>query len=132
VECELIKQLNWTIKQKILDAYNQIWATGTFPAAWSTATVIAVPKPGKDPERVESYRPIALTSILCKRMERMVNRRLTCFLENNNHISNQQFAFRKGRSTLDVLFILENEACEAINKGHFMSICSLHLTSAYD
>jgi Reverse transcriptase (RNA-dependent DNA polymerase) len=132
VEYELIKQLNWSTKKKILDAYNQIWATGTFPAAWTTATVIAVPKPGKDPERVESYRPIALTSCLCKLMERMVNRRLVFFLENNNLISNQQFGFRKGRSTLDVLAILENEACESINKGRFMSICSLDLTGAYD
>jgi Reverse transcriptase (RNA-dependent DNA polymerase) len=130
IEYELIKQLSWKSKQKILAAFNQIWTTGTFPEEWRNATVIAVPKPGKDPEKVESYRPIALTSCLCKLMERMVNRRLIWYLENNNLISNQQFGFRKNRST--VLSILENEACKVINKGHFMSICSLDLTGAYD
>ena len=40
-------------------------------------------KPGKDPLHSNYYRPISLTSCFCKVMERMVNQRLTYYLEKN-------------------------------------------------
>ncbi|KAG8183377.1 hypothetical protein JTE90_008279 [Oedothorax gibbosus] len=45
------------------------------------AIVIPIAKPGKDPHDAGNYRPIALTSCLCKLMERMVNARLVYCLE---------------------------------------------------
>ncbi len=44
---------------------------------------IILPKAGKDPTKPESYRPIALTSYTCKLFERMIKRRLSCFLKMN-------------------------------------------------
>jgi Reverse transcriptase (RNA-dependent DNA polymerase) len=132
IEYELIKQLDYQEKLSILNSFNQIWPTGEFPDDWRTATVIPVAKPGKNPELAENYRPRALTSCLCKLLERMVNARLVWFLEKNHLISNQQYGFRKNRSTIDVLSILEQESCEAFRKRQYFSLCSLDLTSAYD
>jgi hypothetical protein len=132
IQYELLKQLSTSAKRNLLIVYNKIWSTGNFPEEWRQALVVAIPKPGKDPEQVENYRPIALTSCACKVMERMVNKRLTWYLEKHNLISNQQYGFRKERSTLDVLSILENEACHTFKMGHFMPVCSLDLSSAYD
>ena len=41
-----------------------------FPEDWTLATIIPIPKPGKDPGEPNNYRPIALTSCLCKTLER--------------------------------------------------------------
>ena len=41
------------------------------------ATVIPIPKPNKDHTDPTYYRPIALTSCICKTMERMITDRLT-------------------------------------------------------
>ena len=60
-----------------------IWITGKFPKDWSKATIIPIPKPNKDHTEATNYRPIALTSCLCKTMERMINDRLVWFLESN-------------------------------------------------
>ncbi|GFU51046.1 reverse transcriptase domain-containing protein [Trichonephila clavipes] len=42
-----------------------------YPTQWQEAKVIPILKPGKDPKNPLSYRPIALTSCLCKTLERM-------------------------------------------------------------
>ena len=57
-----------------------MWETGTFPESWELATVIPIPKPGKGHAEPNSYRPIALTSCLCKTLERMINVRLVLVL----------------------------------------------------
>jgi len=79
-----------------------------FPTSWCTSTVIPVPKPGKDTSDPSNYRPIALTSCICKVMERMINSRLVWYLERNKLISPMQCGFRKQRSTTDHLVRLES------------------------
>ena len=54
-----------------------------------------------------NYRPIALTSCICKIMERMINNRLVWYLERNNFITAVHSGFRKQCSTTDHLVRLE-------------------------
>ncbi len=56
--------------------FNHIQNEGSLPEDWKSAIVIPVVKPGKDATQSNSYRPIALTSTLCKVMEKMIVRRL--------------------------------------------------------
>ena len=86
-------------------------------------TIIPIPKPGKDPAEPNNYRPIALTSCLCKTLGRMINKRLTCFLESNNHISRFQSGFRSDRSTTDNLVRFETFLRDAlIKKEHIVAV----------
>jgi potassium voltage-gated channel Eag-related subfamily H protein 8 len=80
--------------EAILKLYNNIWAAGSLPKAWKHAIVLPFIKPGKDPTSPNSYRPIALTSALCKIMERMVTNRLNWYLENNDLFNPMQTGFR--------------------------------------
>ncbi|GBN39948.1 hypothetical protein AVEN_21781-1 [Araneus ventricosus] len=60
---------------------NRIWREHVFPAKWKYATVIPIPKPGKDPQNPLNYRPIALTSCMCRDM-RFVERQLQTAVNN--------------------------------------------------
>ena len=81
IHYNLIKRLPKTAKEKLLSLYNAIYSgQEAFPTEWRKAIVIPFPKPGKDPLKPNNYRPIALTSCLCKVMERMVNNRLVYYL----------------------------------------------------
>ncbi|GBN36259.1 hypothetical protein AVEN_233547-1 [Araneus ventricosus] len=60
----------------LLRLFNRIWSEQSFPAQWYEAVVVPILKPGKTPTNPFNYRPIALTSCLCKTFERMVNARL--------------------------------------------------------
>ena len=92
-----------------------------------TAIIIPVSKPGKVLSDPGSYRPIALTSCLCKTMERMVNSRLTWYLERHKVITEHQSGFRRRRSTVDNLVTLETSIRDAFvgRKRLLVSIFSI-------
>ena len=132
VHYQFIKHLPQTTLELLLNTYNKIWTTGDFPNSWQQALLIPIPKPDKDLQDPNNYRPIALTSCLCKLMERMVNNRLVYYLESNNLISNIQSGFREQRSTTDQLVRLETWIREGLaNRDHVVAIF-FDLEKAYD
>ena len=116
IHYQLLKHLPSSSLSILLEIYNSMWATGNIPNSWKEATVIPIPKPDKDHTDPSNYRPIALTSCVCKTKERMINDRLTWFLESNDIISNFQSGFRHQRSTNDHLVRLETFIREAFIK----------------
>ena len=66
IHYQMLKHLLEISLETILNIFNYIWTTGKFPDGWQYATIIPIPKPGKDPAEPNSYRPIALTRCLCK------------------------------------------------------------------
>ena len=128
----MLKHLPENSLETLLNIVNYIWTTVTYPEDWTLATIIPIPKPGKDPAEPNNYRPIALTSCLCKTLERMINKRLTWFLESNNHISWFQSGFRSDRNTTDNLVRLETFIRDAfIKKEHEVAVI-FDLGKAYD
>ena len=65
----------------LLKVYNHVWESGCFPPSWREAVGVPIPKPAKDHLDRGNFRLIALTSCLCKTMERMINARLMWCLE---------------------------------------------------
>ena len=110
---QMLKHLPDNILKILLNIFNYNWTTGKFSDDWQYATIIPIPKPGKDPAEPNNYRPIALTSCLCKKLERMINKRLTWFLKSYNHISRFQSGYC---STTDNSVRLETFICVAFIK----------------
>ncbi|GIX93946.1 putative RNA-directed DNA polymerase from transposon BS [Caerostris extrusa] len=55
-----------------------------------------------------SYRPIALTCLTCKLMERIILRRITFHLLNHNMLPQEQYGSRKGHSAIDqILYFVQ-------------------------
>ena len=123
IHYQLLKHLPPESLSLLLDIFNYIWQSGDFPDCWSEATIIPIPKPGKDHSDPNNYRPIALTSCVCKTLERMINDRLVWYLECNNILTDIQCGFRKRRSTIDHLVRLESYIRDAfLNKQEVVSV----------
>ncbi|GFY09407.1 probable RNA-directed DNA polymerase from transposon X-element [Trichonephila clavipes] len=132
ISYELLRHLNEDSLVSLLYLFNRIWREQVYPTQWQEAIVIPTLKPGKDPKNPLSYRPIALTSCLCKTLERMVNARFVFQLEKHRCIPLFQSGFRKGRSTLDNIIMLENKVRNAfVRRNHLVSIF-FDIEKAYD
>ena len=81
VHYQLLKHLPDDSLLLLLYILKHTWLTQDFSASWKTAIITPIPKPGKVLSEPGSYRPIALTSCLCKTLERMVNSRFTWYIE---------------------------------------------------
>ncbi|GBN33787.1 Putative protein in type-1 retrotransposable element R1DM [Araneus ventricosus] len=82
---------------------NTLMGYGYFPTIWKEARVALVPKEGKDPKMVTSYRPICLLSTWGKILDKVITKRLQFELEVNGKLDDCQHGFRRGKSTLSAL-----------------------------
>jgi hypothetical protein len=128
----LIKQLPSAAKQLLAQIYQQCMELAYFPRTWKTAITIMIPKPDKNHQDPNNYRPISLLSNLGKTLERIINNRLTSFIEINNILPGTQSGFRKGRSTQDQLFRLLQDATNQKRRKHSNLSCFFDLHKAYD
>ncbi|KAH7968811.1 hypothetical protein HPB52_011471 [Rhipicephalus sanguineus] len=87
--------------------FNASLALGYFPRCWRRARVSFIQKPGRPPERTSSYRPICVSSVFGKTLERLLNGRLQYFLEKRGLVHPRQYGFTRGRSSLLALHALK-------------------------
>ena len=132
IHYEFLKQLPSCSLDFLFQAFNEVWVSGKFPKSWKQATIIPIPKPGKDNTDPSNYRPIALTSCPCKTLECMINTRLIWFLEINGVITNFQWGFRSKWSTDDHLIRLETFVRKAFIKKEHLTAVFFDLEKAYD
>lgn len=66
--------------------------------------VTPVLKPGKPPELRSSYRPVSVTSLVARTVERMVRARLEA--SPAARMTRTQFGFQRGKSTVDAALLL--------------------------
>ena len=102
-----------------------------FPKAWSSATVIPLPKSGNDRE-IGNWRPISLLPMPSKIMERVVYEEIYNRLEENSLISDCQFGFRASRGTNDAVFTLVNDIFNSRDNRDPLVACFLDVRKAFD
>ncbi|KAL7299675.1 hypothetical protein TKK_0007433 [Trichogramma kaykai] len=88
--------------------------TGVFPCSWKRERLVLLPKPGKPPDEPSSYRPLCVLDTAGKILERIICGRLEAFTERPGGLSERQYGFRKGRSTIDAIEDVISTAREAI------------------
>jgi Reverse transcriptase (RNA-dependent DNA polymerase)/Endonuclease-reverse transcriptase len=99
----------------LLLLFNQCLKLRKLPSQWKAANVTPIFKKGCR-TAPENYRPISLTSVVCKLFEHIISSNLASFLEQNQLFNEDQFGFRKNRSCelqlhrvcQDIAFILDN------------------------
>lgn len=100
----------------ILEVFNNIWTKCMFPKIWKKGKLVLIEKPKKEKNAKQTYRPICLLNEMGKLYERLINKKLQEDIEKKGGLSDLQFGFRKGKSTVDALSQVM-EISRAANSG---------------
>ena len=119
VACPLAMLMNKTLKH------------GTLPQDWKKAFVSPIHKKGAR-NIAENYRPISLTSVDCKSMEKFVKDAVFNHLIENNLLSKKQFGFVNGRSTVTQLLNYVDKCAEIIANGGAVDCIYFDFSKAFD
>lgn len=111
--------------------FNIVLDTGYFPDEWSRGFIVPLYKRGSELD-VNNYRGITLISCLAKLFTTVLNSRLTSWCEKNDKLSDAQYGFRKGYSTVDAIFSLHCVAQHFINNNKRLYCAFVDMRKAFD
>ncbi|KAL4142166.1 hypothetical protein QTP88_004679 [Uroleucon formosanum] len=124
----LLKHLPDNALVSLLNIFNNFLATQQFPTSWSFYRVIPIPKSNSN----TSFRPIALSSSLCKIFEHILKSRLDWWLESNSILPPNLFAFRKGMGTIECLSTFIGNIYHSFNNKEFFVATFIDIRGAFD
>ena len=101
------------------------------PLDWKLANVTPVFKGGSK-KYTSNYRPISLTSVVCKVLESLIRNTIMTHLCENNLIHNTQHGFMRRKSCLTNLLYCMEEVTRTLDDGNSIDILYLDFAKAFD
>ena len=100
-------------------------------ANWKKAFISPIFKKGAR-NIADNYRPISITTILCKIMESRVKEVKLKHMAENNLINPKQFSFISRRSTITQLLKNLNQCVDTLVNGEVVDVIYLDFAKAFD
>ena len=104
---------------------------GDIPTDWKCANVTPIFKKG-DRSQSGNYRPVSLTSVVCKMMESIIKDTMVEFLDRHSLIKDSQHGFRKSRSCLTNLLEFLEDVTSSVDDGNAVDVVFLDFQKAFD
>ena len=105
--------------------------SGETPDDWRKANITPIFKKG-DRNDPANYRPVSLTSQVCKVMESIIRGQLFEHLKSKNLLSEEQHGFREGRSCLTNLLTTLEDWTSMLEDGDCVDVAYLDFRKAFD
>ncbi|RZB40747.1 RVT 1 domain containing protein [Asbolus verrucosus] len=129
---KIIKKLSQKTITQLKNIINAIFKLGHFPNTYKTAVIVPIPKPNKDSNNPENYRPISLLSTTSKFIEKIINNRILKAQKQLKINSEIQFGFKRKHNTTQQLARIVNDIIINFNKDKVTTLTSLDLEKAFD
>jgi len=127
----VLKELSTTLSTPLALIFKSSLASGTVPMSWKAANISPIFKKG-DKRDPSNYRPISLTSVACKVLEKLIRDHLMEYLKKNNLLSNKQYGFVSGRSVSLQLITVMNDWTRMLDSGQSVDVIYLDFMKAFD
>ena len=130
LNARVLKAGRFELAPIITHLFNESLKQSFIPEQWKEANIAPVPKVHK-PTKPEDFRPVALTSTLCKVLERIIAKYI---VNNTREIwkNNNQFGFLPGKSTKDALIQVIEDWTRAIDKNESIMAVFFDFSKAFD
>ena len=111
--------------------YRKSLNMGQVPADWRHARVTPIYKKGPKGEP-GNYRPVSLTSTICRMLESIIKDGMMAHLRENNLIRDSQHGFLKGKSCTTNLITFMDKLTNAVDNNKSADVFYLDFAKAFD
>ena len=112
--------------------FRQTLDEGKLPDEWKKALVSPIYKRKGSKTSPNNYRPVSLTCIVCKVMEKIVRKSVMAHLQENNIVTSEQHGFISGRSCMTQLLEAMDTWTEALDEHGSVDIIYTDFQKAFD
>lgn len=127
----ILKELATVIAKPLAMLFQTSLNEGSLPSDWKIGNISPIHKKGPKTDS-GNYRPVCLTSIICKIMESFIRDNLLRHMKENNLLSEHQHGFLPGRSTITQLLEAMDYWTEALDSSVDVDIIYLDFQKAFD
>ena len=131
VENRVLRECAEERAPKLQQIFRKSIDDGEVPEQWKKAHIVPIHKGGSK-ATMGNFRPVALTSAICKILEKIVCTTIMCFLVRNNLISPQQHGFIKGRSCQTNVLLCLEKWTKMVDDGNSVDIAYFDYSKAFD
>lgn len=126
-----LKLLSDIIVPILTREFNNCLENGVFPECLKQTDLIPIYKEG-DPRKCNNYRPISLLPSIGKLFEKILNKRLTTFINDTIKIDENQFRFQQNSGTDAALSRVLKSLNQYLDVGQYVLILFIDLRKAFD
>ena len=127
----MLRDLAQEIAPVLTILFQQIFNTGRTPQDWRDAIVAPIYKKGNS-HNPENYRPVSLTSVICKIQEHIICSNTMDHLERYGILSDDQHGFQSGLSTETQWLAATHDWAEVLDRGGQTDVLFLDFSKAFD
>ena len=128
---KILKEKVEQISKPLAHVFNMSLREGIVPLEWKEANIIPLFKKGSRNKSV-NYRPVSLTSVICKLLESIIRDHIMDFLIKHKLINSSQHGFLKSKSCLTNLLCFFEEITKWVDEGSPVDIIYLDFQKAFD
>ena len=118
--------------QNLTHIFNASLSCGIFPQKFKKAILKLIPKPDTSPKNVKNFRPISLLELVGKVYEKIINKRLRKYAEENNIFHDNQYSYREKRGTTTALATLYETVAKQQEQKQQTAIITRDVSKAFD
>ena len=127
----LLVELTDELVEPFQNIFTKSLTEGTLPQNWKEGNITQIFKKGLK-HLPGNYRPVNLSSVACKMMEKLVRNEVMAHMTRNNLLSSLQHGFVHGRSCTTQLLEVLDKWTEAMEQGDSVDAIYLDFAKAFD
>ena len=127
----ILKRASEVLSKQLFRLFTRSLYEECLPRDWKRSLIFPIiKKPGSSD--IENFRPINVTSCMCRLLERIIRDSIQDFLDVNGLINSSQHGFSRGKSTETALLKYTNDLTLALDCGKCIDAVYLDFSKAFD
>ena len=127
----ILKRLAHSVTVPLMFIFETSMQTRCLPSHCLTYLVVPIYKKASRFDPL-NYKPVSITSVPCKILERIIVKQLNAYLNDNSISNDDQFGFRSGRSTKDQVLLTYEDITSSVDKGHITDLIFFNFSKVFD